>query len=51
MLATKYMLVDYATHGVESFVLWSGNSDFVDRLRQLMDDGLTKEYRKPWEVS
>ena len=34
------MLVDYAAHGVESFVLWSGDSDFVDPLRQLMDDGM-----------
>jgi uncharacterized LabA/DUF88 family protein len=34
------MLIDYATHGIESFVLWSGDSDFVDPLRQLIDDGM-----------
>jgi uncharacterized LabA/DUF88 family protein len=33
------MLVDYAENGVENFVLWSGDSDFVDPLRQLIDDG------------
>ena len=36
----KDMLVDCAAHGVESFVLWSGDSDFVDPLRQHMDDGM-----------
>jgi uncharacterized LabA/DUF88 family protein len=34
------MLVDYAAHGIENFVLWSGDSDFVDPLRQLIDDGM-----------
>ena len=33
------MLVDYAAHGIENFVLWSGDSDFVDPLRQLIEDG------------
>jgi uncharacterized LabA/DUF88 family protein len=33
------MLVDYAENGVENFVLWSGDSDFVDPLRQLIEDG------------
>jgi uncharacterized LabA/DUF88 family protein len=36
----KDMLADYAAHTVENFVLWSGDSDFVDPLRQLMDDGM-----------
>ena len=34
------MLVDYAAHGIENFVLWSGDSDFADPLRQLIDDGM-----------
>ena len=34
------ILVDYAAHGIENFVLWSGDSDFVDHLRQLIDDGM-----------
>jgi uncharacterized LabA/DUF88 family protein len=34
------MLLDYAEHGIENFVLWSGDSDFVDPLRQLIDDGM-----------
>lgn len=33
------MLVDYAEHGIEGFVLWSGDSDFADPLNQLIDDG------------
>jgi uncharacterized LabA/DUF88 family protein len=33
------MLVDYAAQGVENFVLWSGDSDFADPLRQLIADG------------
>lgn len=33
------MLVDYAENGIENFVLWSGDSDFVDPLRQLIADG------------
>jgi len=33
------MLVDYAENGIENFVLWSGDSDFVDPLRQLIQDG------------
>ena len=33
------MLIDYAEHGIESFVLWSGDSDFADPLKQLLDDG------------
>lgn len=34
------MLVDYRAHGVENFILWSGDSDFVDPLRQLIHDGM-----------
>jgi len=34
------MLLDYAAHGIKNFVLWSGDSDFVDPLRQLIDDGM-----------
>lgn len=33
------ILIDYAEHGIESFVLWSGDSDFADPLNQLLDDG------------
>ena len=33
------MLVDYAEHGIENFVLWSGDSDFADPLTQLIEDG------------
>jgi uncharacterized LabA/DUF88 family protein len=33
------MLVDYAAHGIETFILWSGDSDFADPLRQLIKDG------------
>lgn len=33
------MLIDYAEHGIENFVLWSGDSDFADPLNQLLDDG------------
>ena len=33
------MLIDYAEHGIEGFVLWSGDSDFADPLNQLIDDG------------
>lgn len=33
------MLLDYAENDVENFVLWSGDSDFVDPLRQLIEDG------------
>lgn len=33
------MLVDYAERGAENFVLWSGDSDFADPLRQLIEDG------------
>jgi hypothetical protein len=32
------MLLDYAAHGIENFALWSGDSDFVDPLRQLIED-------------
>jgi uncharacterized LabA/DUF88 family protein len=34
------MLLDYAANGVKAFVLWSGDSDFADPLRQLIDDGM-----------
>lgn len=33
------MLLDYSTEGIENFVLWSGDSDFADPLRQLLADG------------
>lgn len=33
------MLIDYAENAIESFVLWSGDSDFADPLKQLLDDG------------
>ncbi|MDA2925278.1 NYN domain-containing protein, partial [Acidobacteria bacterium AH-259-L09] len=33
------MLIDYAEHGIENFVLWSGDSDFADPLSQLLHDG------------
>jgi hypothetical protein len=34
------MLLDYAVNGVKAFVLWSGDSDFADPLRQLINDGM-----------
>ena len=34
------MLLDYAEKGIKAFVLWSGDSDFADPLRQLIDDGM-----------
>lgn len=33
------MLLDYEKNGIESFVLWSGDSDFVDPINQLLNDG------------
>ncbi len=33
------MLIDYAEHGIEHFILWSGDSDFADPLSQLLHDG------------
>lgn len=33
------MLVDYDKNGIENFVLWSGDSDFADPVKQLLDDG------------
>ena len=32
------MHIDYAEHGIENFVLWSGDSDFADPLNQLLED-------------
>jgi uncharacterized LabA/DUF88 family protein len=33
------MLLDYANSKCETFVLWSGDSDFADPVRQLLTDG------------
>lgn len=33
------MRVDHLKDGIETFVLWSGDSDFVDPIRQLLADG------------
>ena len=33
------MLIDYDKNGVENFVLWSGDSDFADPVKQLLQDG------------
>lgn len=33
------MLVDYERNHVDTFVLWSGDSDFADPIEQLIDDG------------
>lgn len=33
------MLIDYAENAIENFALWSGDSDFADPLKQLLDDG------------
>ena len=33
------MLVDYDKNEVENFILWSGDSDFADPIKQLLDDG------------
>jgi len=33
------MLLDYEKNGIENFVLWSGDSDFVDPINQLLNDG------------
>jgi len=33
------MLLDYERDKIDTFVLWSGDSDFYDPLKQLMDDG------------
>lgn len=33
------MLVDYDKNGIENFILWSGDSDFADPVKQLLDDG------------
>jgi uncharacterized LabA/DUF88 family protein len=32
------MLLDYAQHKAENFILWSGDSDFADPIRQLLTD-------------
>lgn len=32
------MLLDYSKDGTETFVLWSGDSDFADPIRQLLHD-------------
>jgi len=33
------MLLDYERNHVDTFVLWSGDSDFADPVEQLLDDG------------
>lgn len=33
------MLIDYDKNGIENFILWSGDSDFADPVRQLLEDG------------
>jgi uncharacterized LabA/DUF88 family protein len=33
------MLLDYAQNKAENFILWSGDSDFADPIRQLLTDG------------
>ncbi len=33
------MLIDYYKDSINTFVLWSGDSDFVDPITQLLDDG------------
>ena len=33
------MLIDDEQNGIEGFILWSGDSDFADPVRQLLDDG------------
>ena len=33
------MLIDYEKNRVENFILWSGDSDFADPIKQLLDDG------------
>lgn len=33
------MLIDYAKNKADSFVLWSGDSDFANPIKQLLDDG------------
>lgn len=32
------MLIDYDKNGIENFVLWSGDSDFADPIKQLLED-------------
>lgn len=33
------MLIDYAQNKVDNFSLWSGDSDFANPIKQLLDDG------------
>lgn len=33
------MLIDYDKNGVGNFILWSGDSDFADPIKQLLTDG------------
>lgn len=32
------ILLDYSKNGIENFILWSGDSDFVDPINQLLED-------------
>lgn len=33
------MLIDYHENKIDNFILWSGDSDFADPVKQLLDDG------------
>lgn len=33
------MLIDYYENKIDNFILWSGDSDFADPVKQLLDDG------------
>lgn len=33
------MLIDYERNSIDTYVLWSGDSDFADPVKQLLDDG------------
>jgi len=35
----RHMLRDYDKEKVDNFILWSGDSDFADPIKQLLDDG------------
>jgi len=33
------MFLDYAKNNADNFILWSGDSDFADPIKQLLKDG------------
>jgi uncharacterized LabA/DUF88 family protein len=33
------MLLDYERNDIDTFILWSGDSDFASPVKQLLDDG------------